>query len=252
MNILITGASSGFGRDIAKLYAHRQNYINLYLLARRQEQLESLKHEIDKLDKNIEVYIHSLDLRDFSKVRELCNPLEIDLLINNAGLALGKEPAYNSSFSDWENVIDVNIKSLSLITNILLPGMVKRGCGHIVNIGSIAGSYPYPGSHVYGASKAYVRQFSNNLRSDLYDKNIRVSTIEPGLCEGSDFSITRFRGDRDRATSLYSETKPLHSKDIAEIVYWVTTLPPHVNINAIEVMPTVQAWSDLNVHKLEK
>lgn len=246
--ILITGASSGFGYYLALTYAREWNNITLYLIARRKEKLEKLRQEILSMQKNICVEILAGDICDKEFITKSTKDLDIDILVNNAGLARGIESAENTSYSDWEEMIATNIKALSHITHCILPNMVAKGSGHIINVGSIAGSYAYRGGNVYGATKAFVKQFSRNLRADLYDKNIRVSNIEPGLCEGSDFSIVRFHGDKERANNVYKHTKPLHAKDIAEIIFWVSTQPPHVNINSIEIMPTTQASAGLSVH----
>ena len=172
----------------------------------------------------------------------------IDVLVNNAGLALGINPAQECDFSDWEQMINTNIKALSHITHLLLPQMVERKSGHIITIGSIAGRYPYPGGNVYGATKAFVRQFALGLRADLAGSNVRVSDIEPGLAE-SEFSLVRFKGNSDKANALYENSNALQPQDIAEAVYWVATLPKHININTLEMMPTSQSFSALNVHR---
>lgn len=252
MNILITGASSGFGKELAIKYAREWDNISLYLIARRKEKLEELRQIIHEYatqnTKNIQVYLGIGDVRDKEFLRNFTQSLEIHILINNAGLARGVESADKIPFDDWEEMIEVNIKALSFLTHCILPNMLKRGSGYIVNIGSIAGTYPYYGSNVYGASKAFVRQFSRNLRAELYNKNIRVTNIEPGLCSGSDFSLTRFHGDKQRAEAVYAKTTPLHARDIAEAIFWATNQPAHVNINHIEIMPTTQASAGLSVY----
>lgn len=247
-HILITGASSGFGYHLALTYARKWDNITLYLIARRQDKLENLKQEILLLKKNIHVVLGVGNVRDKDFVELFTKSLQIDILVNNAGLARGIESAENTLYSNWEEMIATNVSALTFITHCILPSMVKRGSGHIINIGSIAGNYAYPGGNVYGATKAFVEQFSRNLRADLYNKNIRVSNIEPGLCEGSDFSVVRFNGDLDKARSIYEHTKPLHARDIAEIIFWVSAQPPHVNVNSIEIMPTTQAVAGLNVY----
>ena len=246
-HILITGASSGFGYYLALTYAKEWDNITLYLIARRKDKLLSLKEEILAINKNITIQLGIGDVCDKEFVRQFTKDLHIDILINNAGLARGIESAENTLYSDWEEMIATNVSALTFITHCILPSMVEQGSGHIINIGSIAGSYAYPGGNVYGATKAFVEQFSRNLRTDLYNKNIRVSNIEPGLCEGSDFSVVRFNGDLHRAKAIYENTKPLHAKDIAEIIFWVSAQPSHVNINSIEIMPTTQAVAGLNV-----
>ncbi|MCB1174513.1 MAG: SDR family NAD(P)-dependent oxidoreductase, partial [Leptospiraceae bacterium] len=170
------------------------------------------------------------------------------ILVNNAGLALGLENAYQAELNDWETMVNTNIKGLLYLTRSLLPGMVERGRGDIVNIGSIAGNWPYPGSNVYGASKAFVQQFSRNLRSDLQGKGVRVMNLEPGMAE-TNFSNTRFKGDLEQASKVYSRTRALQADDIAQMIVWMCGLPRHVNINTLEVMPTDQAWGPFAVHR---
>ena len=172
---------------------------------------------------------------------------QIDALINNAGLALGLEPAHQVNFDDWLTMIQTNIIGLTYLTRQILPQMVERNHGHIINLGSIAGTYPYPGGNVYGATKAFVKQFSLNLRADLAGTAIRVSNIEPGLCGGTEFSNVRFKGDDEKAASVYKNTRPIQPEDIANTILWVYQQPPHVNINRVEIMPVVQSFSALNV-----
>lgn len=248
-NILITGASSGFGKYLALEYAQNWDNIALYLIARRGEKLQNLKEQIEQKEKNIKVFLGVGDVCDRDFIDKFTQDLNIDILVNNAGLARGIECAQDCKISDWDEMIAVNISALIYLTHKILPRMAKQKSGHIINIGSIAGSYAYRGGNVYGASKAFVAQFSRNLRTDLYDKNVRVSNIEPGLCDGSDFSITRFHGDTNKAALVYKDTKPLHAKDIAKIIFWVSSLPSHININALEVMPTIQASAGLAVFK---
>ena len=248
--ILITGASAGFGAACARKY--RGQEYRIILAARRIRLLEALQRELD----DTETCILQLDVRNRKAVADglvnLPKPFqEVDILINNAGLALGLEPAYEADLDQWETMIDTNIKGLIYCTRQILPGMVERGRGHIVNIGSVAGSTAFPGANVYGATKAFVKQFTNNLRSDLHGTPIRVTNIEPGLAE-TEFSLVRFSGDSKRAAEVYKGTEPLTGKDIAEIIYWVTSLPPHVNINRVEVMPVCQAWGPFDIHRQEK
>ncbi|MFC1811879.1 SDR family oxidoreductase [Thermodesulfobacteriota bacterium] len=246
--VLITGASSGFGEACARRFA-KEGW-KLILAARRNERLKALQEE---LGKETSVHIITLDVRDQDAViTELSNLpdnfSEIDVLVNNAGLALGLEPAHESDISDWDTMIDTNVKGLMYCTRAALPGMVARNQGHIINIGSIAGDWPYPGGNVYGASKAFVKQFSRNLRSDLYGTAIRVTNIEPGLAE-SEFSVVRFKGDTKKAAKVYDGTQPLTPVDIAEMIYWVASLPPHININRLEVMPVCQTWAPFAVNR---
>lgn len=250
MIALITGASSGFGEAIARLFA--QNGHRVILLARRESKLKSLQNELGDL-----VQIIACDVRDTQNIQAKIHslPVEfqpIDVLVNNAGLALGLDSADKADIHDWETMVEVNVLALIKLTHLLLPQMVAQGYGHIINIGSIAGTYPYPCGNVYGATKAFVKQFSLNLRADLYDKNIRVTDIEPGLCGGSEFSLVRFKGDQAKADSVYENTQPLLPKDIAQSVLWVASLPSHININRLEMMPTMQAPAALNVYKKSK
>jgi NADP-dependent 3-hydroxy acid dehydrogenase YdfG len=222
------------------MYAGPQT--RLILAARRLDKLKALQQELS----DTESYLLQLDVRDRNAVDEALKSLpepfgKVDILINNAGLALGLEPAHETNLDNWENMVDTNIKGLMYCSRKILPGMVKRQRGHIVNIGSVAGSTPYPGGNVYGATKAFVKQFSNNLRSDLIGTPIRVTNIEPGLAE-TEFSLVRFGWDAERAAEVYKGTQPLTAEDIAEIIYWVTSMPSHVNINSLEVMPVCQAW----------
>ncbi len=242
--VFITGATAGFGKSCVKRFADEG--WQLVLAARRSDRLQALKSE---LENKIPVHIITLDVRDRKKVDEAVRGLpdkfsSIDVLVNNAGLALGLEPAYDANLDDWETMIDTNIKGLTYCTRSVLPGMVARNSGHIINIGSISGNWPYPGGNVYGSTKAFVQQFSRNLRADLLGKKIRVTNIEPGLAE-TEFSIVRFKGDEEKAAKVYQGIQALTGDDIAEIVYWAAALPPHVNINSVEVMPTQQAWGPL-------
>jgi 3-hydroxy acid dehydrogenase/malonic semialdehyde reductase len=216
---------------------------------RRAERLKELK---DELGDNL--YTVQLDVRNRAAIDEAIASLpaewrNIDVLVNNAGLALGVEPAHKANIEDWENMIDTNNKGLVYMTRAVLPAMVERNVGHIVNIGSIAGSWPYLGGNVYGATKAFVRQFSLNLRTDLHGTALRVTDIEPGLVGGTEFSNVRFKGDDDKAGQVYEGTTALTAEDVTEAVYWVTTLPKHVNINTLEIMPVTQTTAGLKVHK---
>lgn len=173
---------------------------------------------------------------------------DIGLLINNAGLALGQDAAPKADPADWETMIDVNNKGLVTMTRLVLDGMTARKKGHIINIGSTAGNYPYPGGHVYCASKAFVKMFSLALRADLAGTNIRVTNIEPGMVE-TQFSTVRFKGDTEKAGAVYAGTTPLTADDVAESVFWAASLPTHVNINRIELMPTTQSFGPLAVER---
>ncbi|NVJ59027.1 MAG: SDR family oxidoreductase [Gammaproteobacteria bacterium] len=246
--ILITGASSGFGEACAHHFA--ATGAKLILCARRALRLTELAN---KLSAQTDVLCETVDVRDRDAVFKFVSELptewqSIDVLVNNAGLALGLEPAQAASLDDWDTMIDTNIKGLNYMTRAVLPLMIEKNKGHIINIGSIAGSYAYPGGNAYGGTKAYVKQFSRNLRADLLGKPIRVTNIEPGLAE-TEFSVVRFHGDLEKAKSVYSGTHPLFADDIARTVVWASQQPAHVNINSIEVMPTCQAWGPLGVAK---
>lgn len=246
--VLVTGATAGFGTAIARRYAALG--ARLILSGRRAERLDELAAELS----GVPVHTLVLDVRDraavFAAIESLPAPFaEIDVLVNNAGLALGLNPAHTADMDDWETMVDTNVKGLMAMTRAVLPGMVARNRGHVVNISSIAGTYPYPGSTMYGATKAAVSQFSLNLLSDLVKTKVRVTNIEPGMCGGSEFSLVRFKGDEDAAAKVYAGTEPLLPEDVAESVLWATMLPPHVNINRIEMMPTCQAPAGLAVHR---
>lgn len=246
--VVITGASSGFGAACARSFA--QLGWRLVLTARRTELLEQLKEE---LGGQSAVHTLQLDVRDRAAVARAFAALpdefaQVDLLVNNAGLALGLEPAHRASLDDWDTMVDTNIKGVMYCTRELLPGMVARNRGHIVNIGSVAGSWPYPGGNVYGATKAFVEQFSRNLRADLLGTAVRVTNIAPGMAE-TEFSKVRFKGDEQKAHQVYTGTEPLMAEDIAEIVAWVATLPGRVNINTLEVMSVSQSWGPFAVHR---
>ena len=239
---LVTGASSGFGEATCRKLSEQD--WQLVIVARRIDRLEQLKSELG--DAVIECI--TLDVRDRERVKELLEPWngKIDLLVNNAGLAAGLDMAWNASLDDWDAMIDTNIKGLTYVTRALLSGMVDNGKGHVINMGSIAGTYNYPGGNTYGASKAFVERFSMNLRADLHGSGVRVSNIEPGLAE-TEFSNVRFKGDEEKVANIYKGTKALQAEDIAEAIVWCSNQPQHVNINRIEIMPTVQACGPLPI-----
>ena len=247
MSVLVTGASVGFGAAIVRRLV-KENY-KVIALARRKDKLIELQKECGKSCK-----ILAIDVKDTQKIKDEIDRFDddfrnIDILVNNAGLALGLCSADKADIKDWEEMIEINVLALVRLSRIFLPDMVERKNGHIINIGSIAGSYPYPGGNVYGATKAFVKQFSLNLRADLFDKNIRVTDIEPGLSGGSEFSLVRFKGDKKAADKVYENANPLLPQDIAEAVFFAINMPKRVNINRIEMMPTTQAPSALNVFK---
>jgi 3-hydroxy acid dehydrogenase/malonic semialdehyde reductase len=245
--VLITGATAGFGEAIARRFADLGDRI--ILVGRRADRLAVLAGEL-----TVPTLPLVLDVRDRQAIEQAMTTLpadfaEIDVLVNNAGLALGLEPADQASLDDWEAMIDTNVKGLMAMTRAVLPGMVARDHGHVINLSSTAGTYPYPGGNAYGASKAAVTQFSLNLITDLVKTQVRVTNIEPGLCGGSEFSEVRFKGDTEAAAKVYAGTEPLTPQDIAEAVVWAATLPAHVNINRIEMMPTCQAPAGLTVYR---
>ena len=243
--VFVTGASAGFGEAIARRFA--ADGARVVISARRAGRIADLATELGG-----GVLPVTLDVRDRGAVAALVAGLppefaEIDVLVNNAGLALGLEPAYKADLDDWDAMIDTNCKGLVKVTHALLPGMVERNRGHVFNLGSVAASYPYPGGNVYGATKAFVHQFSLDLRSDLHGTGVRVTSVEPGLSGGTEFSVVRFGGDQARAGQVYQGVHPLEAGDVAEAVYWAASLPPHVNINVIEMMPVAQSFGPLAV-----
>jgi 3-hydroxy acid dehydrogenase/malonic semialdehyde reductase len=244
--VLITGASSGFGAAAARKFAARGDRV--IAAARRAGRLHDLAAQLGA-DVLLPV---TLDVRDRASVERLPAALppafaEVDVLVNNAGLALGLEPAAEADVDQWEQMIETNCTGLVYVTRAFLPQMVARGRGHVINLGSIAGTYPYPGGNVYGATKAFVHQFSLNLRSDLHGTGVRVTSVEPGLAGGTEFSEVRFGGDRERAAGVYAGTQPLTADDVAAAVEWAASQPPHVNINVIELMPVSQSFAPLQV-----
>jgi len=248
MIVLITGATAGFGAAIARLYA--KEGARIIAVGRRQERLDALVKELGA-DNVLPI---ALDLRNTGAIATAIEALpaewaEIDLLVNNAGLALGLAPAQEASMADWEAMIDTNTKGLVAMTRAVLPGMVARDRGHIVNIGSTAGEWPYPGGNVYGATKAFVRHFSLNLRADLFGTQIRVTDIEPGLVGGTEFSTVRFGGDAQKAAGVYANTDALTPEDIAETVHWVASRPARVNVNTLQVMPVCQSFGPLRINR---
>jgi 3-hydroxy acid dehydrogenase / malonic semialdehyde reductase len=248
MIVLVTGATSGFGVAIARRFAQEGHRI--IAAGRRTERLVALAAELGEAV----ALTMTLDVRDRAAVERAIAGLPpelaaIDLLVNNAGLARGLEPAQRAELDDWDEMVDTNIKGLMTMTRAVLPGMVARDRGHVVNIGSTAAHWPYPGANVYGATKAFVHQFSLNLRADLLGTNVRVTVVHPGMVGGTEFSSIRFHGDDVRAEKVYAGAEPLLPEDVAETVHWVATLPQRVNINAIELMPVGQAFAGLAVSR---
>lgn len=247
MIVFVTGASAGFGAAIARRFVRDGHRV--VATARRLDRLQALADELGDALLPLE-----LDVRDHDAVAAVPAALPasfaaVDLLINNAGLALGLEPAHQASLDDWQDMIDTNCSGLVRVTRALLPGMVERQRGHVINLGSVAGRWPYAGGNVYGATKAFVHQFSLNLRADLHGTRVRVTNVEPGLCGGTEFSNVRFHGDDARAASVYANVQPLSAEDIAESVHWIATLPAHVNVNSIELMPVAQSFAGLSIHR---
>jgi 3-hydroxy acid dehydrogenase/malonic semialdehyde reductase len=246
---VVTGASGGIGEAIAERFSTEK--MKLVLIARRREKLKAIAK---RLSKSSECHVIACDLTDKTSLQaELLNLpqdfKQVDVLVNNAGVALGLEPAQRASWQHWQSMIDINCTALAFITHMLLPGMVERNRGHIVNIGSIAGTYAYKGGNVYGATKAFVEHFSRNLKADLLGTAVRVTNIEPGMVAGSEFSLVRFEGNQERAAKVYEGVQPMTPESIAESVYWAVSLPAHVNICRIEVMPVCQAPGGLAIHR---
>ncbi|HEX3961306.1 MAG TPA: SDR family NAD(P)-dependent oxidoreductase [Trebonia sp.] len=242
--VFVTGASSGFGAAVARRFA--ASGARVVAAARRADRLTKLAAELGPL-----VLPVTLDVRDRAAVAEVVDGLpaefaEIDVLVNNAGLALGQDPAQSADLDDWDGMIDTNCKGLVYCTRAILPGMVARRRGHVISLGSVAGTYPYPGGNVYGGTKAFVHQFSISLRSDVHGTGVRVTCVEPGMAD-TEFSAVRFHGDKARAGSVYTGMQPMTADDIAESIYWAATMPAHVNVNVIELMATAQSFAAYQV-----
>ena len=247
MIVFITGASAGFGAEMARTFVSHGHRV--VLAARRTDRIADLARELG--DSALAV---TLDVTSRASIEAALSSLppewkQIDVLVNNAGLALNTAPAHEVPLEDWETMIATNCQGLVTMTRAVLPDMVARGSGLVINIGSVAGHYPYPGGNVYGATKAFVEQFTLNLRADLVGTGVRATNIAPGLCGGTEFSNVRFKGDDAAAAKVYEGTQPLTAKDIADTAFWIATLPPHVNVNSIELMPTCQGFSPFNVRR---
>ncbi|MDQ3026247.1 MAG: SDR family oxidoreductase [Pseudomonadota bacterium] len=248
MIVLVTGATAGFGAAIARRFVRDGHRV--VAAGRRRERLDALQTELGDALLPLEV-----DVRDREKVSRAFSSLprefaELDVLVNNAGLALGLEAAQAANLDDWDAMIDTNVKGLAYCSRAVLSGMVARNRGHIVNIGSVAAMYPYPGGNIYGATKAFVHQFSLNLRADLHGTAVRVTDVQPGMCGGTEFSEVRFHGDAARAAKVYEGVQqPLTAEDIAETVHWVVNRPAHVNINSVELMPVAQAFNAFKIDR---
>lgn len=244
--VLITGATAGIGAATARRF-HGAG-ARVILTGRRAERLSALAAELGE-----RVHTVQFDVQEPDAVVRAVDGLptewaEVDVLVNNAGLALGLDPAWSADLADWDTMIATNVRGLVHVTRAVLPGMIARGRGHVVNVSSVAGSWPYPGGNVYGATKAFVTQFSLNLRADLVGHPVRVTSIEPGLCE-TEFSLVRYKGDADAAGKPYVGADALGGDDIAETIFWTATLPAHVNINRLEIMPTSQAFGPFKIHR---
>ena len=244
--VLVTGASSGIGQATARSFV--ETGATVLLTARRGDRLEALAQALGE-----RAHPYALDVTDAQAVEAFFRSLpdglrDISILVNNAGCAHGMDPAWEAKAEDWQSMVDLNISALLRMTRAVLPGMVERDRGHIINIGSVAGSYPYPGGNVYGATKAFVEQFSLNLRCDLHGKKIRVTNIEPGLVQ-TDFSLVRFAGDEARAAAVYQGIEAMTAEDIADAVVWAASTPERVNVNRIELMATGQTPAGFRFHR---
>ncbi|MGP4716967.1 SDR family NAD(P)-dependent oxidoreductase [Psychrobacter sp. T6-6] len=247
MNVLITGASAGFGKALAeRLVANGHRVIGC---ARRLDKLNALADTLG--DAFLPVV---MDVSETDSIPQILADLpngfkQIDVLVNNAGLALGTEPAHKASLDDWMRMNDTNVKGLMALTHAVLPAMVARDSGYIINVGSIAGNWPYFGGNVYGATKAFVKQFSLNLRADLLGTQVRVTNLEPGVVAGTEFSNVRYHGDDDKAAKVYDGFKTMTGEDIGDILLWLIESPAHINVNRLEVMPVAQTYNGLTVAK---
>ena len=242
--VFVTGASSGFGAAVARRFVIAGSRV--VATARRLDRLKDLAADLGP-----HLLPITLDVRDRGAVADVIGGLPaefaaVDVLVNNAGAALGLSPAQDADLDDWDQMIDTNCKGLAYCTRAILPGMVARRRGHVVNLGSVAGTYPYPGGNAYGGTKAFVHQFSLNLRSDLHGTGVRVTCVEPGMAD-TEFSLVRFSGDQSKADAVYAGMQPLTADDIAESVYWAVTLPRHVNVNTMELMPVAQSFAPFQV-----
>jgi len=247
MNVLITGASAGFGKALAeRLVANGHCVIGC---ARRLDKLNALAETLGETFLPV-----VMDVSDTASIPQIIADLpddfnQIDVLVNNAGLALGTEPAHKASLDDWMRMTDTNIKGLMALTHAVLPAMVERDSGYVINVGSIAGSWPYFGGNVYGATKAFVKQFSLNLRADLIGTQVRVTNLEPGNVAGTEFSNVRYHGDDDKAAKVYDGFKTITGEDIGDILLWLIESPAHINVNRLEVMPVAQTYNGLTIAK---
>jgi 3-hydroxy acid dehydrogenase/malonic semialdehyde reductase len=242
----VTGATSGFGDAIARRLV--QNGARVVISGRRAERLQALGGDLGE-----SCHAITLDVRDRKAVEKAVAGLpkefaNISVLVNNAGLSLGKTPTWEASVDDWDVMVDTNIKGLLYCTRAVLPGMVDRDHGHVINIASVAGNHPGPGGSVYGATKSFVTQFSMNMRADLIGRNVRVTSLSPGMAE-TEFDIVRTGGNAEAAQKFYSDFTPLASEDVAQVIVDILTLPQHVNVNTLEMMPVAQTFGPRLVHR---
>lgn len=247
MIVFITGATAGFGAAMARVFVKHGHQV--IISGRRADRLQELTDELGQAALPLVI-----DVSDKASINAAIASLpedwrDIDVLVNNAGLALGTAPAHQASLDDWETMIATNCTGLVTMTRALLPAMVARGSGLVINLGSVAGHFPYPGGNVYGATKAFVEQFTLNLRADLVGTGVRATNLAPGLCGGTEFSNVRFKGDDAAAAKVYEGTQPLTAQDIADTAYWIAMLPQHININSIEMMPTCQGFSPFTIKR---
>jgi NADP-dependent 3-hydroxy acid dehydrogenase YdfG len=239
LTVLVTGATSGFGAAACRRFI--KEGAKVIACGRRADRLAALKKEL-----GARCHTAALDVRDRKAVEKFAASIpaafaKINVLVANAGLALGLEPAHKANMEDWETMVATNINGLLYTVRAFLPGMVDRDEGHVVVLSSVASDFSYPGANVYGGTKAFVKQFALNLRADILGSNVRVTSIEPGLCE-TEFSLVRFKGDADKAKAPYQGIKPISADDVAETIYWSCVLPRHVNVNRMQLMPVMQAF----------
>lgn len=247
MIVFVTGATAGFGLAMLERFVGGGHTV--IAAGRRESVLNELK-----IKHGAKLHPLVLDIQNkdevLKKISEIPEALKsVDVLVNNAGLALGMDPAQKAALTDWEQMVQTNINGLLYCTHALLPGMIERGRGHIVNLGSVAGEFPYPSGNVYGATKAFVHQLSLNLRADLIGTPVRVTCVEPGMCSGTEFSQVRFKGDEQKAEAVYKGVHALTPEDIAETVEWIVTRPAHVNINVVSMMPVQQAFGAFAINR---